>query len=57
MRIRSPCVVSTYRWSVVTDVMYARSSEKINSRMEQTEIMETAAPEPVLSLKSSSIFG
>ena len=57
MRIRSPRVVSTYRWSVVTGVKYARSSDTTSRKITLRETIETAAPEPVRSLKSSCVFG
>ena len=57
MRIRSPRVVSTYRWSLTTGVRYERSSETTSRKITQTDTIETAAPLPVRSLKSSSVFG
>ena len=57
MRIRSLRAVSTYRWSVVTGVMYVRSSESTSSTIVLSETIETVAPELVFSLKSSRVFG
>ena len=57
MRIRSPRAVSTYRWSDTTGVKYDRSSEMSSRKMTHMDTMEMAAPEPVRSLKSSSVFG
>ena len=55
--IRSPRVVSTYRWSTVVGVRYARSSEMTSRKMAVQLTSEITAPEPVRSLKSSSVFG
>eukprot|EP00962_Isochrysis_galbana_P029811 scaffold9598_cov86-Isochrysis_galbana.AAC.1 len=57
IRIRSPRVVSTYKWSVVVGVRYDRNSEMTSSKMIVRLTTDTAAPEPVRSLKSSSVLG
>ena len=56
-RIRSPRVVSTYRWSVVVGVRYDRNSETTSRKIIDRLMTDTAAPEPVRSLKSSRVLG
>ena len=57
MCIRELCVVSTCSWSKVIGAMYARSSEDTSETITKQHTTETAAPDLVRSLKSSSVFG
>lgn len=52
MRMRSPRAVSTYKWSEVTGVRYERSSDTTSKNMMPRDTSDTAAPDPVRSLKS-----
>ena len=55
--ILSPRLESTYRWSTVVGVRYARSSEITSRAITLRLTSDTTAPEPVRSLKSSKVFG